>query len=128
MQPIRMPVKVYSGIAPPPGLVAAVAGQTRPPQSAARPNIRPPGRMGSSASSQSRPQAQPQPPSDHIEPSPSDIPDIAPPSYEDAMAADLGPVDGPRRDYQQQPSGQAPAYGDVKTPVNDDRLFPDSGR
>jgi hypothetical protein len=29
-----------------------------------------------------------------------DLPDVAPPSYEEAMAQDMGPVDGRRRDYQ----------------------------
>ena len=59
-------------------------------------------------------------------PPPADIPDEAPPSYEDAIADDLAPVDGPRRDYHhEQPL--TPARTNEKG-AGDDRLFPDSGQ
>ncbi|MCJ1453857.1 hypothetical protein MMC28_004206 [Mycoblastus sanguinarius] len=129
VQPIRMPVQVFSGIAPPPALLAQMASRPIATQPAPSPNLRPPGRVNGPSpgyspgpsSSPSRPPVQA--PSDHIEPSPSDIPDEAPPSYEDAMADDLAPIDGPRRDYYQQPS-----QTDGKASGDDDRLFPESGR
>ena len=102
VQLLRMPVQVYSGIAPPPALLAAMSDQaSRPPTQ----NIPP--------STPSRPsnlidgglpeytQAQPTQTTDHIEPSPEDIPPDAPPSYEDAIADNMGPIDGPRREYRQ---------------------------
>ncbi len=114
-----MPVLVYSGIAPPEALLTAIADRlSRPPQQTPGPlPPRPPTGSGGLPAYQSSAQ---QGPSDHIEPSPSDIPDIAPPSYEDAMADDLGPIDGPRRDYQQNP---AAAGREEKG----ERLFPESG-
>ena len=104
--PLRMPVKVYSGIKPPPALLKAIAtSHPRPhmpmdsshkptsasthvpvphtPSSPSTPSYdQNPPRIGTIASSQ---QAEPN--------------DDAPPSYEDAMADEIGPVDGPRRDY-----------------------------
>ena len=48
-----------------------------------------------------------------------------PPSYEDAIAEDIGPVDGPRRDYSQpevtRPVGDEKRGGRFR---NDERLFP----
>lgn len=86
-----MPVKVYSGIAPPKALLEAMAESGRVPQSMparpARPSQDPP-------SMPARPAGPPEPTSaDHAED------DVAPPSYEDAMAETLSPVDGPRREY-----------------------------
>lgn len=119
---LRMPVQVYSGIEPPQQLLDQMANRPNPQQASyIASNLRPPGFLSGS----SRPPAQPQPQSDHIEPSPSDIPDVAPPSYEDAMADDLAPVDGPRRDYAQQTS-QSTLGASEKG--GDDRLFPESGR
>ena len=43
---------------------------------------------------------------------PSGVPDVPPPSYEDAMAEDLAPVDGPRTNYEQPQT--APVVGDEK--------------
>ena len=113
VQTIRMPVLVYSGIAPPEALLNAMANHPTTSQS------QPPfPKQGSSRPQQTPPQSAPAPP---------DIPQEAPPSYEDAIADELGPVDGPRRDYappQQQPMptglGEKPGWGE--------RLFPDSGR
>ena len=123
-----MPLEVYSGIAPPQALLEQMAD--RPPRPTPQSpyvasNLQPPGSTSRPSHGQSRPSA-PQPPSDHIEPSPSDIPDEAPPSYEDAMADELAPIDGPRRDYHQAPV-QTPST-DGKGSASDGRLFPDSDR
>ncbi|SLM35660.1 Immunoglobulin E-set [Lasallia pustulata] len=93
VQPLRMPVQVYSGIAPPEALLAA---------------------MAATPVAQSQPRPYKPPPFAHV---PSRIPlpefgDEAPPSYEDAMAENVGPVVGARRDYEQPstPAG-APDFG-----------------
>lgn len=122
VQTIRMPVEIFSGIAPPPQLLEQMANRPaaqsgpgyniRPPASVSRPSPRPPHTFAPR-------------PSDHIEPSPSD-PNEAPPSYEDAMADDLAPIDGPRREYEQQPSPVRPGSSGKGTGI-DDRLFPDNG-
>ncbi|KAJ5273872.1 hypothetical protein N7478_008997 [Penicillium angulare] len=95
--PLRMPVKVYSGIAPPQALLDAMAATTQP-------------------SSASKLTSQPTWPTDNHTENPPPMPprpagpvpvpadstaayDDAPPSYEDAMADNLSPVDGPRREY-----------------------------
>lgn len=124
-----MPVQVFSGIAPPQALLDHMASRPTPPP---RPtsqspymasNLRPANTpIGPAAPS--RPPTQ-YAPSDHIEPTAADIPDVAPPSYEDAMADELAPIDGPRRDYHQTPS--RPPNLDGKGSGNDDRLFPESG-
>ena len=119
---VRMPVEVYSGIAPPQALLDQMANRPTA-QPVPSYNVRPSGSangpsLGHSPGT-SRPPGQAQ--SDHIEPSPSDIPSEAPPSYEDAMADDLAPIDGPRRDYS------TPSTSSGKKTANDDRLFPESG-
>ncbi|QSS61974.1 hypothetical protein I7I51_04151, partial [Histoplasma capsulatum] len=55
--------------------------------------------------------------------------DDAPPSYEDAMADALGPVDGPRREYNPPEPGSwagADNKGSAKNHKDDERLFPNS--
>ena len=122
VQTLRMPVEVFSGIAPPEALLAAMAD--KPPIN--RPISTPTPRPSFPQSSNSQPPPTQGATSGRFAPPPADIPDAAPPSYEDAMADDLAPVDGPRRDYQhEQPS--TPVGATEKTAVND-RLFPDSGR
>lgn len=125
---VRMPVEVYSGIAPPQALLDQMADRPTA-QQAANTNLRPPdfanGPSSGTSPGPSRPPAQAQ--SGHVEPSPSDIPNEAPPSYEDAMADDLAPIDGPRREYHQQASS-TPYGSSGKGSGNDDRSFPDSGR
>lgn len=89
--PLRIPVKVYSGIAPPKALLEAMAESGRvPPSMTARPT-RP----------SQEPPSMPQRPTGPPEPTSVDQAgdDVAPPSYEDAMAESLSPVDGPRREY-----------------------------
>jgi hypothetical protein len=89
-----MPVKVYSGISPPQALLDAMAagGQVQPTIPPSRP----------SRPSQETSEPPPMPPRPARPPmpiNPEDGYDDAPPSYEDAMAETLSPVDGPRREY-----------------------------
>ncbi len=79
VHPLRMPVLVYSGIAPPPTLLSRMAESHSTP-----------------------------PP---FTPSSGAIVD-APPSYEDAMAIELAPVDGPRRQYAQANAPGPSGFGD----------------
>ena len=108
MIPLRFPVEVYSGITPPPELVAsaAAAATTRPVQSPLRSPTEPilPPRPGAAGSTQTAGMAGiPQPSIDPLYPpqmgtAHADLMGDAPPSYEDAMADEIGPVDG-RREY-----------------------------
>ncbi|RMZ78321.1 hypothetical protein DV738_g3950, partial [Chaetothyriales sp. CBS 135597] len=84
--PLRMPVKVFSGIRPPPE-----PGQ-QVPVNGYHPDPDVPNTPIHDHSTQPAPVGSQLPPQ-------LDIPDEAPPSYEDAMAEDLAPVDGPRRHY-----------------------------
>ncbi|QSS61975.1 arrestin [Histoplasma capsulatum] len=80
--PLRMAVQVYSGIAPPQALLDAIR---RTPSKASKASDDPP----------------PKPPRPEVAPTVPPVQDEyddAPPSYEDAMADALGPVDGPRRE------------------------------
>ncbi|ODH41751.1 hypothetical protein ACO22_01329 [Paracoccidioides brasiliensis] len=112
--PLRMAVQVYSGIAPPKALLEAIR---RSPRKDSNVSEVPPAQLP-------RPQAAPTFPPAAQE----DFGD-APPSYEDAMAEALGPVDGPRREYNPPDTGSWPTT-DQKGSANskdDDRLFPNSG-
>ncbi|KAI9718502.1 MAG: hypothetical protein M1828_006685 [Chrysothrix sp. TS-e1954] len=105
--PLRLPILVYSGIHPPPALLDAMSSRPRANTIPKKPlsdeaisnisavNAVKEGRAPSSTSSQpARPAVhRPQQGQDDEEP---------PPSYEDAMATELGPIDGPR-DYQPPP-------------------------
>jgi hypothetical protein len=148
--PLRLPVLVYSGIAPPLKLLEAMATTPRPqpaPQALFKPP-RPPVPNGIPSPSETplgTPIETPTTPLSEINSYPaqvgsyhdaeqSEIPDIAPPSYEDAMAEDIAPVDGPRRDYQVPPESEArrPAFnpdskgGGLGRRVSE-RLFSSSG-
>lgn len=141
--PLRLPVMVYSGIAPPPKLLQAMANNPRP-QLAPMPLFSRP-IPGSSVSLQPEtPLETPTTPTSDISSFPaqvgsynthdlSDIPDVAPPSYEDAMAEDIAPVDGPRREYHvpSQPAVQEPAFNpDSKPGLGrrvSERLFASNG-
>ena len=116
VQPIRLKVDVYSGIAPSPALVNRFMSQRqsvrpgaqgpqspRPPAQPPRPGVLPAASAGPSAgvggggleldpgaAGPSSTQAQAEAAPAYDEP---------PPSYEDAMAEDLAPVDGFRQDY-----------------------------
>ena len=99
--PLRLPVKVYSGIAPPPELLNRL--QTGPVFTPAKPR---PLRTSSMEYSPQTPGTPGTPYQEFSTPAPTgayntagtfaDIND-APPSYEDAMAEDIAPIDGPRR-------------------------------
>ncbi|KAF2091103.1 arrestin [Saccharata proteae CBS 121410] len=105
--PLRLPVKVFSGVKPSPELLQAMSNklQRKPvPSSAGNKvglNIVPPVNGAATAG-----------PS-NIPPTPTDGAPFedAPPSYEDVVAQDLPPVDGPRRDYAPPPVAEgAPRF------------------
>jgi hypothetical protein len=113
--PLRIPVEVWSGIAPPPELVAAMQeragteGQTQTPVT----GTPAPSKLASEVPSTPiyEPAQAPAPMGTSQPPNPDDLPDHAPPSYEDAMAEDFAPVDGPRRSYNVPEGDQAaPAF------------------
>lgn len=151
--PLRLPVLVYSGIAPPPKLLQAMANNPRPrPRPEPLATFTPPRRPESngitmpSETSLLTPTETPTTPLSEINSYPAqvgsyhpptdenDIPDVAPPSYEDAMAEDIAPVDGPRRDYHvpSESEEQRPAFnpdskgGGLNRRVSE-RLFSSSG-
>ncbi|PYI32819.1 S-antigen, N-terminal domain protein [Aspergillus indologenus CBS 114.80] len=110
--PLRMPVKVFSGIAPPQALLEAIA---------ANGNVKP------TVSTSTRPAGDglppPMPPRPARPPAPSnpeDGYDDAPPSYEDAMADTLSPIDGPRREYNPPSASSERSFesgADARSPV-----------
>ena len=135
--PLRLPVKVYSGIAPPAALLRAIAsprpqGYMTNPMQPSSPSPQglsyPPTPTTPTTPSYSQPPARtgtfgaPQ----------QQLPENdAPPSYEDAMAEEIGPVDGPRRqyDFSNEPEQRTGAFNDeVKglgiTRRPSERLFP----
>ncbi|KAJ5761410.1 hypothetical protein N7533_003449 [Penicillium manginii] len=93
--PLRMPVKVYSGIAPPQALLDAMAAVKLQP-SPTKTTPQPP---WPASSEQPRPAMPPRPEGEPIPADAGAVYDDAPPSYEDAIADNLAPVDGPRREY-----------------------------
>lgn len=120
-------MNIYSGIAPPPALLKAM--------SVKRPNVpvQPPAEKPTEAPAiPPRPTPAPTPAYD-AEPQPEY--EDAPPSYEDAMADEIGPVDGPRREYNTPDTalvGQSGSGADTNSTVGSgdkdtERLFPDSG-
>ncbi|EXJ87524.1 hypothetical protein A1O3_04484 [Capronia epimyces CBS 606.96] len=147
--PLRLPVSVYSGIAPPPQLLRAMANNPPPQTTFAAPHLfpRPSENSGPSAPPllPDTPLATPTTPNSELSSFPAqigsfnpqdqqDIPDEAPPSYEDAMADEIAPVDGPRRDYQvptQSGEQQSAFNADSKrTGLGrrvSERLFPSNG-
>ncbi|KAL8825479.1 MAG: hypothetical protein Q9191_004391 [Dirinaria sp. TL-2023a] len=106
VQTIRMPVQVYSGIAPPQALLNAMANNPV------------------TGTSNQLPQQAPQQPPPPF--APSDIADDVPPSYEDAIADELGPVDGPRREYEPPQHPRTSTESPEKRGWGE-RLFQDSG-
>jgi hypothetical protein len=93
--PLRMPVKVYSGIAPPQALLDAMAAVKLQP-SPTKTTPQPP---WPASSEQPGPAMPPRPEGEPIPADAGAVYDDAPPSYEDAIADNLAPVDGPRREY-----------------------------
>ena len=117
--PLRLPVKVYSGIAPPKALLEATltgeAGKQKPtyldPNSQAQAPLytptTPTNSQGFPPNAFSQPQGAPQ-----AAPVPYDD---APPSYEDAIGQDLPPINGYRGNYQPPPVPEdAPRFSDEK--------------
>ena len=108
--PLRLTCEVWSGISPPKSLVAAM--ESRPDLPPNKPVMKKP-LSAQAAANVANYQAQAQA---SVQPSPSNVQyaplpvgeEEPPPSYEDAMADNIGPVDGPRN-YQPPP---APAGGD----------------
>ena len=112
--PLRLPVKVYSGIAPPKALLEAGFNAEKPgtlappPHAAPRPHTPTTpthgGFDGANAFS-----GQP------IQPQHAPAYDDAPPSYEDAIGQDLPPINGYRGSYQPPPVPEgAPRFSDEK--------------
>ncbi|KAF2868761.1 hypothetical protein BDV95DRAFT_122604 [Massariosphaeria phaeospora] len=114
--PLRLPVKVYSGIEPPQALLEATltggdSGKLQPPSQAQMPYTptTPTGAHGFPGPNAFPPQqgasASAQPPSY----------EEAPPSYEDAIGQDLPPINGYRGSYQPPPVPEgAPRFSDEK--------------
>ncbi|KAL8721319.1 MAG: hypothetical protein Q9225_001979 [Loekoesia sp. 1 TL-2023] len=107
VETLVMPTQVFSGIAPPDALLQAMAGHSNIVSTATLSNLSPhppPSAVPFSPSAPPNNVAQPslspfQTGQTHPE---GPFPDDAPPSYEDAVAEGIGPVDGPRGVYQQQ--------------------------
>lgn len=117
--PLRLAVKVYSGIAPPAALLQRIAtphskssrtqfaatGLATPASNPLSPSSFYPPTPITPSYAQHQSPASPGNTASYFPPSrPSQVPDgvdddEAPPSYEDAMADEIAPVDGPRRDY-----------------------------
>lgn len=124
MLPLRLAVEVYSGIPPPRQLLENMAAAASkpvynqaPPANAAYP-VTP-----TAPSYSSIPPAQGSFGGPTLDPSQSMD---APPSYEDAIAEDIGPVDGPRREYNNSAATAHPAGSGEKDSTQGDRLFPNS--
>lgn len=124
--PLRLPVQVFSGIAPPARLLELMANNaplptptslfpkpsdTKAPYSPAEPSA-PSTPLQEPSTSLHEINSHPAPVGNYASQQPSDYPEEAPPSYEDAIADEVAPVDGPRRDYNLAASDgvQAPAF------------------
>ena len=123
--PLRMPVKVYSGIAPPKALLEAMAAAT-PQTASSKPAPEP---VQLEASGEERPPMPPRPTPQPVPASEGAVYDDAPPSYEDAMGENISPVDGPRREYHSpDPSSSrriVESGTDSKSPVEMGRFHED---
>ncbi|KAJ5213073.1 hypothetical protein N7449_000242 [Penicillium cf. viridicatum] len=95
--PLRMPVRVFSGIAPPQALLDAMAAASLHPSSSS--SLQKPQRSLPTEVGSSRPPMPPRPTGEPVPVNSGDVYDDAPPSYEDTMGDHLSPVDGPRREY-----------------------------
>lgn len=140
--PLRLPVEVYSGIAPPEKLLQAMAQNPRvvtsPPILYPRPSQ--PSVTTDTVFTADIPTPTTATPIKEMNSFPAavgqvshhqgnDLTEDAPPSYEDAIADDIAPVDGPRRDYHLPSSAgvQAEPFNpDSKSGLNrrvSERLF-----
>lgn len=117
--PLRLPVKVYSGIAPPKALLEATltgdAGKLKPTFLEPNSQAQQPYTPTTPTSSHGFPGANAFPPAQGA-PQSSQVPyDDAPPSYEDAIGQDLPPINGYRGSYQPPPVPEgAPRFSDEK--------------
>ncbi|KAJ5621965.1 hypothetical protein N7528_005197 [Penicillium herquei] len=123
--PLRMPVKVFSGIAPPQALLDAMAAASL---QQAPPKINPSPTWPTDNRSDNPPPMPPRPSGPVAAAVPADSSaayDDAPPSYEDAMAENLSPVDGPRREYHPPDASSSRSSvdsgTDTKSPVETGR-------
>ncbi|KAJ5734124.1 hypothetical protein N7493_002910 [Penicillium malachiteum] len=123
--PLRMPVKVFSGIAPPQALLDAMAAASL---QQAPPKINPSPTWPADNRSDNPPPMPPRPSGPVTAAVPADSSaayDDAPPSYEDAMAENLSPVDGPRREYHPPDASSSRSSvdsgTDTKSPVETGR-------
>jgi hypothetical protein len=114
-----MPVKVYSGIAPPQALLDAIAA------AALQPSPSKPTGQNWPTNTDSRPPVPPRPPGAPVPADSGGSYDDAPPSYEDAMAENLSPVDGPRREYHPPDSSTVESGTDAKSPVQTGKVRED---
>lgn len=108
-----MPVKVYSGIAPPQALLDAMAAAALQPS----PSKPEPSPSSPTNADDSRPPMPPRPSGAPVPAESGAVYDDAPPSYEDAMAENLSPVDGPRREYHPPDASTVESGADAKSPV-----------
>lgn len=109
--PLRMPVKVFSGIAPPQALLDAMAAASLE-QGSQKPQPELPTEIGTD-----RPPMPPRPSGEPVPVNSGDVYGDAPPSYEDAMADHLSPVDGPRREYHPPEASQPVESGTDSKPA-----------
>ncbi|CAI6339458.1 unnamed protein product [Periconia digitata] len=116
--PLRLPVKLYSGIAPPQALLeASSTGGTPTAAAAGKPNFMQQPYIGSNlrpqqpnagptmatSPSQGKTGADPFPPQGAAGTQQEAVPEDAPPSYEEAVGANLPPINGYRGSYMPPP-------------------------
>lgn len=103
--PLRFSVQIYSGIEPPRALLEAMAGGT---SSSHQPSLVAPTAPYQAEPSPASPPYQ-GPNSHHAAPNTPQPPfDDAPPTYEEALSQDIGPIVGPRTNYNPPPSPTPP--------------------
>jgi hypothetical protein len=102
--PFRFELLVYSGIAPPPALLAAMQAPQPPPRPPPRPGV--PAVPNASASAYHQSVLQ-----HGTSGSAVGQYEDAPPSYEDAIAEDMPPVNGPRVGYIPPPVQEGGSMG-----------------
>lgn len=111
-----MPVKVFSGIAPPQALLDAIAA------SSLQPSPSKPTGQNFPTVTDSRPSIPPRPSGVPVSAEAGAAYDDAPPSYEDTMAENLSPVDGPRREYHPPDASTVESGTDAKSPVQTEKV------
>lgn len=121
-----MPVQIYSGVALPSAPINRMNNRPMFPQNQTNANQsnspHPPSTRPSQPHLSQPPHAH-RPPTGQFGSSP-DFGEEAPPSYDDAIADDAGPVDGLRRNYSQQHSTPSSVGGiNSSTKLKDERLF-----